>query len=179
MQGIVAGDRLAPVLGHGGDLYADPCFECGEPAIVDLRVLAIEGRVGGIGDGKACRDVGDVAARAGHVLPAVGVPSGGGGRRHDDARPLERGGVGQAIDPTLEAQPVADQHLSAGQNAQVVRLGLVGVGVGVGPDQDREVDLVAADLGHEVAQDREGRDDLEPFLGGNRDSEHEQEHSQQ
>src|SRR6185312_17507704 len=77
---------------------------------------------------------------------------------------LEACRLGEAIDPALEAQPVAHQHLGAGQRPRIGRLGLVGVRIAVGPDQGRDVDRLAADLAHQVAQDREGGDDLHPAL---------------
>jgi len=179
----VAGDDLALACRHLGDGGLDPVVELVEAPAVGLSAFAVELGVRRIGRGQPVGDVGDIAFDAPDILPAMGVgavamavtvPGMAAGRqgRHADARhdapALEGRSFGQAVDPALEAQPVAHQHLGARQHADVGRLGLVGVGVDVGADQHGEIEAVAADLPHQVAHDRESRHDAQFGLGMDR-----------
>jgi hypothetical protein len=173
----MAGDDLALVRRHLGDLAAHPAVELGEPPVVRRSALAIIISVGGIVGDEPLGDVGDVAPRPRHILPTMRVrtlrmtPHCLEGRhtacRHD--RLAAKGcRLRQPVHPPFEAQSVAHQRAGARKRARVGGLGLVGVGVGVGADQHGEIDSVARDLEDEAAQDGESRDDPRPRLGEGR-----------
>ena len=132
--------------------------------------MRLAGRVGGdqpVADvGRINLDVGDrlpgVRIAAVAVTMAFGVAArldalGGG-----DERGLAAGGLHQPLDPALEAQAVDHHDLGVGELPGVGRRRRIDVRVGVRPDQQRHLDAVAADVFHHVAEDREGRDHLEP-----------------
>ena len=177
----MAGDRPPLVGRHFGDLFLHPGVEFDQAAIEGLGAVAIVGGVRRIGFGESLGDVRDIGTDTLDVLPAMRVgpvPVGmavrvsaagrrgtgrDAGRRHDRLA-LEGCRLGEAVDPALEAQPVAHQHFRSGERARVAGARLIGMGVDVGTDHDRQLGLVAGHLGQQVAQDREGRHGLDGSL---------------
>ena len=68
------------------------------------------------------------------------------------------------LEPALEAQPIDEHELGIGNPLGIAGRGRVDVGIAVGADQGCDLDAVAADVLHEVAQDREAGNDVEPIL---------------
>ena len=170
----MAGDRLAFLGRYFGDLLLHPGIELGQPLVVEFRALAIAGCIRGIGFGEALGDVRDIDADTAHILPAVrigtvGVAMARRRRRFerrdadccDDGPSLEGSCLGQPVDPALETQAVAHQNAGFGEGARIGGTGLVGVSVDIGADERGYLGEVSRHFGHEVVQDREGRDGLE------------------
>ena len=68
------------------------------------------------------------------------------------------------LEPALEAQPIDEHELGIGNLLGVAGRGRIDMGIAVGTDQGGDLDPVAADVLHEVAQDREAGDHVEPVL---------------
>ena len=139
--------------------------EVGVQRIEALEIAVGGGGVGG-GAGRVCGDeagakIGDVGFDVGHALEGMRVRAaiGGlawgdaGGRDHQTA--LEGGGLGEAIHPTLEAQPVDDQDIGLGDGAQVRWFGLIDMRVLIRTDQHGGLQAGAGELLHEVREDGE------------------------
>ena len=82
----------------------------------------------------------------------------------DNDRRRGRGSFHQPIEPALESQPVDEDDAGVRHLLRVRRGGGIDVRVAVRPDQSRHVHTFAADVFHEVCQDREAGDDLEPAV---------------
>ena len=77
--------------------------------------------------------------------------------RRDDDRAFETGRAGQADHPTLQPQPVPHEQPRCHQRAQILRPRLVHMHVPIRPDQSLHADRIAANLPHQISQDREAR----------------------
>ena len=156
------------------------------PSFTAVSSVAMASRyVGGVGlvDGLAVRiggdqpvaDIGDIELAVGEILPGMRVgdrlraapPSsstmvrGLTPVRGDHGLALEARGFLQPLHPALEAEAVDEEQLRRGQRLGVGRGRAEHMGVAVGPDQRDDLDTVAADLPHHVAQDRERGDGLD------------------
>jgi hypothetical protein len=130
------------------------------------------------GGGQRVANIGDIDFRVGDRLPGVRVrPSvvvivvvAAGtlerldalGRDYD--RRLGAGCLDQPLEPAFEAQSVDEDELGVGNLLGVAGRGRIDMGIAVGTDQGPDLDPVAADVLHEVAQDREAGDNVEPVL---------------
>ncbi len=92
----------------------------------------------------------------------------------DDNGRLVAGGLGQPRHPALEAETVGDDEFRVGNGLRVRRCRRIDMRIAARPDQIGDVDAIAADIAHEVAEDREGRDHLHRLLRlrGGRDGQH-------
>ncbi len=84
--------------------------------------------------------------------------------RGDDHLGLGARGLDQPVDPALEAEAVDDDEARRRHRLGVGRGRHEAVRVAVRPDQGGDGDPLAADLPHEVAEDREGRHDPHRLL---------------
>ena len=83
---------------------------------------------------------------------------------HHD-RSLIAGSLDQAVHPALEAEAVDHYQVGAAHGLGSRRRRLVDMGIAVGPHQRGNLDPVAADILHHVAQDAETGDYLDLVLG--------------
>jgi hypothetical protein len=81
--------------------------------------------------------------------------------RGDHDLAVEAGGFFQPVHPAFEAQSVDEQELRGREVLGVGWRRLIDMRVAVGPDQRDDIDPVAADLFHHVAEDRERGDGLD------------------
>ncbi len=85
------------------------------------------------------------------------------GSHHHGA--LIAGCADQAFHPALEAEPVDDQQFRPGDGSGVPGGRLVDVGVATGPHQGGDAHPLPSHLAHQVAEDAERCDHVEPFGG--------------
>ena len=125
--------------------------------IINLGVRVVAGFAGG--------SVRVGAVFVSHRLDAVG-------RHHLDTAEVRS--LDQAIQPAFKLQPVDDKDLRLADGARIGRGRLVHMRIPVGTDERRDRDVLAADLLHHVAEDREGGDHRDQPVGlcEGRSSEH-------
>jgi hypothetical protein len=82
----------------------------------------------------------------------------------DHDRRFGAGGLDQPLEPAFEAEPVHEDELGIGDLLGIARRGRIDVGIAVGTDQSLDRDSVAADVFHEITEDREGRNHVESLL---------------
>ncbi len=74
------------------------------------------------------------------------------------ARPLKGAALASRSIQPSKPRPLLTRTRASSQGARIGRARLIGVGVDIGADQGGDLGQVAPHFGHEVAQDREGRD---------------------
>ena len=130
----------------------------------------------GIGGDQPIADIGDIELAVGEALPGMRIGDGLGlaallldhgarlhARRGDDHLALEARGFLQSLHPPLEAEAVDEQDLRGREVLGVGRRRLIDMRVAIRPDQRDDIDAVAADLLHHVAEDAE-RGDSSQFM---------------
>jgi len=80
--------------------------------------------------------------------------------RGNDKGSLEVCRLGQALQPAFKLKTVNNQHIRFAHGARVLRSRLVDVRVTIRADQSGQLDMIAADTLHHVAQDGEGCDNI-------------------
>jgi hypothetical protein len=181
---VVAGDDPAAVGGNPGDHVPHLALERIELGEIGGGVRGVGVLAGGIGGDQRVANIGNIDLGVGHRLPGVRI------RRsmvvimtavaralarldafgRDDDRRLGAGRFHQPLEPALETEAVHEHQFGVGSALGVARRGRVDMGIAVGTDQRADLHALAADVLHEVAQDREAGDDVELVLraGGGR-----------
>ncbi|MEY9510720.1 hypothetical protein ABIF16_001451 [Bradyrhizobium elkanii] len=129
-------------------------------------------------------NIDDIDLRIGHGLPGMRIvvaahfpwhdPLG----RHRDQRFAARG-LQQPRHPAFEAEAVDDHELGIGDLPGISRRRRVDMGIAVGPDQRRHVDIITADIAHNVGEDREARNDVDALRGARRSARQQQRQTNQ
>jgi hypothetical protein len=172
----VAGDHAAAISGNPGDRVPHLALERVELGEIGGGVRVVSGLAGRIGGNQRVADIGHIDFRIGDGLPGmrvgpamVMVVTAGPlarlytfGRDHD--RRLGAGRLDQALEPAFEAEPVHEHDIGLGHLLGVGRRRRVDMGIAIGTDQGADLDPVAANVLHEVAEDRERGDGLQPRL---------------
>ena len=168
-EGVVVGDHL--LVGQAVDLPLDLGVERPQLLGVGGQVGLEAGRPGRLGGGQAALDVGRHDLGVAGALPDVGVGLALDlAQRHPlagvDHRAVVAGALDGVAQPLLQADPVLEDQVGAGQGVDVGRGGLVVVGVDARLEQAGHLDAVAADVGRQVGHLGGGGHHLEPLAGG-------------
>ena len=86
-----------------------------------------------------------------------------GGGDHGGALKARR--FDQSVQPPLEPQSINDQNVGFAHSSRISRHRLKDMSVAVPANQRLELDILAADPAHHVAQDRKRRDNLQLVAG--------------
>ena len=85
------------------------------------------------------------------------------GRHHPDTAEVRS--LDQTVQPAFELQPVDDKNPRFADGLRIGRGRLVSMRVSIGADERRDRDVLAANSVHHVAEDREGGDHRNRFVG--------------
>ena len=177
-EGVVGGDDAAAVGRDISDLALHFGLERIELAGIGRGIRLIGRLPGRIGRDQRVTDIGDIDFRVRDRLPGMRIGIGIMTMAmpllfrlarldvlaRDDHRGLGAGRFDKARNPAFEAEPIGEHDFGVGEFLRIVRRRRVNMGVAIDRNEACDLDAVAADILHEVGEDREGRDDLHFLL---------------